>query len=172
MAITRTEFHELFTTHRGAVLGFARRRVDEHDAIDVVSDTFLVAWRRARDIPEDPLPWLLGVARKVISTKRRSASRLTALRSKLQGNDGPQQLAPSIDRLELADAFRSLSQKDREVLMLVAWDGLDVHQAALVLGCTPASFSVRLHRARKRLEAKLAPDSSTAKLTPNVEECS
>jgi RNA polymerase sigma-70 factor (ECF subfamily) len=138
---------------------------------DVVAETFLVAWRRSGEIPDEPLPWLLGVARKVISTRRRSASRLTALRTKMQGNDSSHPLTPSADRLELADAFRSLTAKDREVLMLVAWDGLDAHQAGQVLGCTPASFSVRLHRARRRLEAKLSPESSTAKLTPNVEEC-
>jgi RNA polymerase sigma-70 factor (ECF subfamily) len=171
LALTRNEFEELFKTNRGAVLSYARRRMEEQDAIDVVADTFLVAWRRSGDIPDEPLPWLLGVARRIISTKRRSTSRLTALRTKMQGSTS-QPLAPSANRLEIADAFRSLSDKDREVLMLVAWDGLDVHQAAQLQGCTSASFSVRLHRARKRLETKLAPDSSTAALTAKVEECS
>lgn len=154
------------------MLGFARRRVDEHDAVDVVADTFLVAWRRSVDIPEEPLPWLLGVAGKVIATKRRSKSRRSGLQAKVESHARPETSLRPTDRLELADAFRSLSANDREVLMLVAWDGLDVRQAAQVLGCTAASFSLQLHRARKRLEIKLAPESRTPKLTPKVEECS
>jgi RNA polymerase sigma-70 factor, ECF subfamily len=43
--------------------------------------------------------------------------------------------------------------------MLIAWDGLTVPQAAEVLGCNPQSLSVRLHRARKRLEARMETDA-------------
>jgi DNA-directed RNA polymerase specialized sigma24 family protein len=52
----------------------------------------------------------------------------------------------------LWDAWAELNETDREVLALVAWEELRVRDAALVLGCSPPVFSVRLHRARRRLE--------------------
>ena len=49
----------------------------------------------------------------------------------------------------------SWGERDREALLLVAWDGLSNSDAAKVLGCTTAGFAVRLHRARVRLAQAL-----------------
>src|SRR4029450_2647016 len=57
------------------VRAYARRRAAPDAAQDVVADTFLVAWRRLEDVPEDALPWLYGVARRVLANQRRSAAR-------------------------------------------------------------------------------------------------
>lgn len=170
LALTRQTFEELFIEHRDAVWRYALRRVAHDDATDVVADTFLVAWRRSDDLPAEPLPWLLGIARKVIATKRRSAARRANLRARLQGElqGGPASAVD--DRLELIEAFMSLSERDREVLTLVVWDGLDVQQAAAVIGCSPPSFSVRLHRARKRLQDRLPRDTRPFPLTASPEE--
>ncbi len=59
-------------------------------------------------------------------------------------------------------AFAALRERDREVLRLVAWDGLDAAEAAEVLGVTRLAFTVRLHRARRRLERALEPESLPA----------
>lgn len=141
-------------------MGFALRRVPAEEAQDVVAETFLVAWRRLDQIPAEPLPWLLGVARNVIATRQRGNSRVTNLYNRLhehsarfQPNHHPD------DRGDLAEAFNSLSDKDREILMLIGWDGLTVPQAAEVLGCSPQSLSLRLHRARKRLAARMEADA-------------
>jgi RNA polymerase sigma-70 factor (ECF subfamily) len=72
----RVRFEELYRTHAGAVLAFAHRRAAEDVAEDVLSEVFLVAWRRLEDVPEQPLPWLLGVARRVLANRRRAESRL------------------------------------------------------------------------------------------------
>jgi RNA polymerase sigma-70 factor (ECF subfamily) len=144
------------------VLGFAIRRSDDRaTAEEAVSETFLVAWRRLDAVPDEPLPWLLGVARKVIANQRRAAGRRTP--------DGPlvpleavADPAPGAgiadlvaDREAFAEAFTALSPADREVLALVNWDGLSPKEAASVLGCTPATFYLRLHRARRRLLKEL-----------------
>lgn len=154
-------FRELFEQHRGAVLAYARRRVDGDAAADVVADTFLVTWRRLDDVPEDPLPWLYGVARRVVANQRRAGRRAESLMSALLRV--PRAPAPEPgDGLLAADGVRaaldSLSERDREALRLVAWEGLDPERAAQAAGCSRAAFAVRLHRARKRLATALAAD--------------
>lgn len=144
------------------MLGYAIRRTDDRAAAeDAVSDTFLVAWRRLDAVPAEPLPWLLGVARKVLGNQRRAAGR--------RAPDGPLvplEAVPDLDpRAAIADlvvdrdafaaAFRSLSPGDREALTLVSWDGLAPREAAVVLECSPAAFHLRLHRARRRLLKEL-----------------
>jgi RNA polymerase sigma-70 factor (ECF subfamily) len=157
-------FEVLYEAHRRPLLAYALRRLVLDDAKDVVADTFLVTWRRLEEVPEDALPWLFGVARKVISTKLRAQKRQQSLRARLEST--PSEHADNDpatewhDRNRLAAAFASLSELDREVLMLVAWDGLDIRRAAAALGCAPASFSVRLHRARRRLARNLRTSSS------------
>ena len=65
----------LFDEHYSAVRTYARRRAPEALVDDVVAETFLVAWRRIDELPDDVRPWLLGVARKTLSTQLRSARR-------------------------------------------------------------------------------------------------
>jgi RNA polymerase sigma-70 factor (ECF subfamily) len=55
-----------------------------------------------------------------------------------------------------------LGERDREALMLVAWDGLDHRDAATVMGCSTSAFTVRLHRARRRLAGLLGRDEKGA----------
>jgi RNA polymerase sigma-70 factor (ECF subfamily) len=63
----------------------------------------------------------------------------------------------------IVDALARLGVRDREVLLLVTWDGLDRARAAAVLGCSEKTFAVRLHRARRRLVLALASPPSTSK---------
>jgi RNA polymerase sigma factor (sigma-70 family) len=155
-------------------MAYALRRAHPDDAEDVVAETFLVAWRRFDSIPSEPLPWLLGVARKVMSTKRRSITRRAALEVRLRDSlEASSSIVTSSDRLSLIRAFTSLREADREVLMLVGWDGLSASQAAQVLGCSQTSFSLRLHRARKRLERlceEETPPFLTRHVSPTPEE--
>ena len=71
----RGAFEELFTAHYWAVRGYVRRRSSSAAVEDVVAETFLVAWRRLDAIGEDPLPWLLGVARRVLANQQRAERR-------------------------------------------------------------------------------------------------
>jgi RNA polymerase sigma-70 factor (ECF subfamily) len=150
----RARLAELFEEHAVAVRGYALRRSDPQTADDVVSEVFVVACRRLQDIPEDPRPWLLGCARKVLANQRRGERRRVALAERLAAEpelSGPE---PTGDEA-LATAFASLRPMDREVLALVAWDGMEGARAARVLGCSRGALAVRLHRARRRLERAL-----------------
>lgn len=151
----RVRFDVAFDAHYRHVLSFALRRVPSRtDADDVAAETFAVAWRRRDSIPEPSLPWLYGVAARVIDNQRRSARRLSRLRGRLGGEPMIVGADPGDAigaRDELAVAFAQLSGAHREVLRLAAWEGLDAPDAALVLGCTPAAYRARLHRARRDL---------------------
>jgi RNA polymerase sigma factor (sigma-70 family) len=150
------EFEQLFREHHDAVYGYVARRVAGEAVQDVVSETFLTAWRRRADIHGDPLPWLLGVARRTAANRRRGDARRGALRDRLESVRPSEPSLPFVAAdMALAAALRSLRERDREALMLIAWDGLEHRDAARVMGCSPAAFSVRLHRARARLRRAL-----------------
>jgi RNA polymerase sigma-70 factor (ECF subfamily) len=154
-------FERLFRIHYAAVVAYVRRRARADAVDDVVAETFLVAWRRLGSVPDDELPWLLGVARKVLATQRRGALRREALGVRLTGAGDQPDAAPIGDRVDgrLSEALARLGSKDREALLLIAWDGLSPREAALALGEAPGTFRVRLHRARGRLRRLLEKDS-------------
>jgi RNA polymerase sigma-70 factor (ECF subfamily) len=157
------EFEAIFGACYARVLGYAIRRTEDRTAAeDAVSETFLIAWRRLDAMPAEALPWLLGVARKVLANQRRAAGRrapdgpLVPLEA-VADLDSRAAVADLVaDRQAFAAAFARLSDADREVLALVSWDGLSAQEAAAVLECKPATFYLRLHRARRRLLKELA----------------
>lgn len=148
----------MFRSNYPAVRGYALRRTSPDAAQDVVAETFLVAWRRLEDVPDDALPWLFGVARRVLANQRRSSDRGAALEHRLAGAAGAAPIEPE-ERVTESEVVRTalarLSERDREALVLVAWHGLSGKRAARAAGCTRATFDVRLHRARRRLAAQL-----------------
>jgi RNA polymerase sigma factor (sigma-70 family) len=146
----RRRLEALFAQHAGAVRAYAARRVPAAEADDVTSDVFVVVWRRLEHVPDDALPWLLACARKVVANRRRSTRRQAALRARLS-RERAGTPTPVIGESVLGEALASLSAADREVLMLVSWEGLDATGAAVVVGCSPRAFAMRLHRARRRL---------------------
>ncbi|MDQ6777033.1 MAG: sigma-70 family RNA polymerase sigma factor [Actinomycetota bacterium] len=167
-------FEQIFAAHYWPVRDFVRRRASEFVVEDVVAETFLVAWRRFSEIGGDPLPWLLGVARRVLANELRGDRRRVALVDRLQGLTGTATSSwesPAEINGVLAAALGRLSEREREVLLLVAWDGLDPARAAQVLGCSPTAFRVRLHRARRRIAKELADDPgprAVARLTEEI----
>jgi RNA polymerase sigma-70 factor (ECF subfamily) len=166
----RGAFEELFAAHYWAVRGYVLRRAPAAAVEDVVAETFLVAWRRVDTIQADPLPWLLGVARRILANQQRAERRRGALTDRLQGlfpGQAPDWEPPAAMSAELAVAMVSLSPQEREALLLVAWEGLDGTRAARAAGCSPVAFRARLHRARRHVAASLAdtalaPHSSIA----------
>lgn len=148
-------WEELYSSHADHVFAYASRRVGPEEASDIVADTFLVAWRRIDDVPEDALPWLYAAARNVINNSRRAEIRRDALQRRLASvgaAEASQDPAPEVEtRADILAAMRSLPPAEREALMLIAWEDLDPRRAAAVMGCSPGTFAVRLHRGRRHL---------------------
>jgi RNA polymerase sigma-70 factor (ECF subfamily) len=154
----RQRFEELYRENHGAVRGYLLRRADPEMAGEALSETFLAAWRRLDKLPPDALPWLLGTARKTLANQRRSSHRLSALRDRAAGAEMPAGGDPAerAGETELVRrALGELAERDREALLLVAWEGLEPGRAAAAAGCSRAAFAVRLHRARRRLREAL-----------------
>ncbi|MGH9124744.1 MAG: RNA polymerase sigma factor [Acidimicrobiales bacterium] len=156
-------FTALWAAHHDAVLAYCRRRAPADVAGDAATATFEVLWRRVDDLPADPLPWLYAVARRELANRRRAESRLRAFAARLTrerrmtGADvAPDASSEAMDRSRARGALRRLRPDDRELLMLVAWDGLSPTAAAASLGISVPTLTVRLHRARQRLESELA----------------
>src|SRR5438067_2464194 len=145
----------LFDAHSARVFAYAARRSSPQDADDVVGETFLVAWRRLDAIPPEALPWLLGVARKVLSNRWRAGMRRdrfsAELAASLRDVPGADPAGEVPTRLDVLSALAGLPGKQGEALTLTAWEGLDIPAAAAAAGCSRATFSVRLHRARRRM---------------------
>jgi RNA polymerase sigma-70 factor (ECF subfamily) len=160
-------FELLYRQHFRAVLRYALARLEPERAKDVTAETFLIAWRRLGDVPSEPAAWLFGVARKVIASQLRADNRRDALTARLAvarfRDDGPADPADQVAQRDSAlAALARLGESDREVLKLIAWDGLSARMAAEVLGISQLNFAVRLHRARRRLAAELtALDAAT-----------
>ena len=157
-------FTSIYDAHHRQVYAYAVTRAGRAHADDVVADTFLVAWRRVRDIPAAPLPWLLGVARNVAREQYRDEARQAAVAAELRAwvREAEDDVAEHVtDRAAVLVALAGLGEDDREVLTLTAWHGLTARAAAQVVGCSTATFFVRLHRARKRLQAAMTVTPQT-----------
>jgi RNA polymerase sigma-70 factor (ECF subfamily) len=147
-------FEQIYAEHREAVRAYVRRRAPEDVVDDVVSDTFLVCLRKVDSVPAEPLPWLYAVARKTLANERRKRARVP------RGNDVSAGEPAPVGDSALAEAFNALSERDREILRLVAWEGLSLDDAATVLGCSAVACRVRYHRAKSRLASRLATAAS------------
>jgi RNA polymerase sigma factor (sigma-70 family) len=149
-------FEELHRRAFRPLSAYALRRNSPDDAADVVADTLLVVWRRLADVPPPPddLPWLYGVARRVLANQRRATERRSVLTERLAAELTPARRAvePAGD---LARAMDALRDDQRELLRLAAWEGLTATQLGVALGCSANAAAIRLHRARAALRTAL-----------------
>jgi RNA polymerase sigma-70 factor, ECF subfamily len=142
--------------HLGLITAYARRR-GAHDPDAIAAEAMTIAWRRLAEVPvDDPRPWLIATTRNLLLADRR---RRGAAHEGLEVVElpAPAELPLSGCDLdpELEAALESLSTRDREALLLVAWEDLTPASAAACLGISAAAFRVRLYRARRRLRSHL-----------------
>jgi len=166
--------HERFTAiyqanyHR--LLGYALRRTSEDAAADVVAEVFLIAWRRLEDVPDEDAArlWLYGAARRVVANQERSRRRRERLSDRIRrewtAEVEPPATGPNAD--PAAAAFERLRRDERELLALVAWEGLDAGEVAQVCGCSRNAARIRLYRARRHFTRELARARPTEHLAP------
>lgn len=162
-------FAGLYDRYYRNILRYTLLHAEPGSAEDVTSEVFLIAWRQLPAVPEPSLPWLLGVARNLLRRqadagrrRRLLADRIAVLTTEADvvAWDAGEHV---VERAAAVEALTSLAERDVETLTLVTWHGLDVRAAAAVVGCSPRAFTVRLHRARRRLaEAIRATDQMQA----------
>jgi RNA polymerase sigma-70 factor (ECF subfamily) len=158
--VEEAEFADLYRAHHAAIARYLIRRGAAQDWADLLAETFVVAWRQRgqwqRLEARQRLAWLYGVARKVLANSHRARRRAARLADLLVGSGrslvvGADHSDLTVEQLAVAAAFDRLGDGDQEVIRLIAWDGLSPAQAAEVLGCRVATFTMRLYRARARL---------------------
>jgi RNA polymerase sigma-70 factor (ECF subfamily) len=162
-------FERFYREHVEAVQRFVARRVDEpYLAADLTADVFVAVIESAPSYTRsrgEPVAWLFGIARNVVAgAHRRNAKELRAA-ARFRGRElvDDEDLVALHQRIDAESAARSLyrelvqlSAGERAVLELVALDGLSVVEAARALGIGPVAARVRLHRARRLLQARVA----------------
>jgi RNA polymerase sigma-70 factor, ECF subfamily len=166
-------FTAIYEATRSRVWTYVVSRAGQAVADEVVSDTFMVAWRRFDDIPDPPLPWLLGIARNRLRENVRADVRRSSLVGELShwAGDRTEDVGTAVvDRMETLRALTSLDEDDRELLVLTAWHGLSSAEIARVVGCSSTAARVRLHRARKRFERALETTPAHRRITTLITE--
>lgn len=139
------------------------------DAADLLSETFVVAWRRRDRMPAEPEQarmWLFGVARRVLANAARGAARRSDLTAKFRAH--LEQLPTEhidIELLDIRAALDALSGDQSELVRLVLWDGFTIPEAAVVLGISESTARGRYQRARARLR-ELLPEHQYERNTP------
>ncbi|WP_456845373.1 RNA polymerase sigma factor [Cellulomonas sp. P5_C6] len=154
----RDRFEQFFRECADEIRRYAVRRVGPGSADDVVSETFMVAWRRWDDVPDEDgqrRAWIFVVARKTTQQSERTRRRRELLTLKALACHAPDVTQEAVDAVvEGDDVFRlvaGLPNAEREAMALVIWAGLTPTQAALHLGCSVSAVSTRLTRARRHL---------------------
>ncbi|HEV2374772.1 MAG TPA: sigma-70 family RNA polymerase sigma factor [Streptosporangiaceae bacterium] len=167
-------FQALYERECRRVYAYAASRVGRQQADEVVSEVFLVAWRRLADVPVPPLPWLLVVARNVVNSQFRATSREQLIAAEVRAWVSETELtSPDVaeevsGRIAALTALATLPEADREVLLLIAWHGLAPGEAARVLRCSTATYFMRLHRARRRLRRVMTVPEGTLPCPPRT----
>jgi RNA polymerase sigma factor (sigma-70 family) len=180
MAASRSDppaFAALFDRHAEAVYGYLDRRVGGDRADDLLSEVFRVAFeRRGAWTPEhrSARPWLFGIAsRLVLKEHRQEGRRLRAL-ARLAArpgtaDDGPGRVEEVLDARAdadaVAEALLGLDARDRDVVVLVAWEGFSHDEVAAALDIPAGTVRSRLHRARRLLRERTAVGGSEGRVS-------
>ncbi|HWM17567.1 MAG TPA: sigma-70 family RNA polymerase sigma factor [Microbacterium sp.] len=163
-------FAELFERHARVVGAFAARRVGRDSADDILSETFLVAFRRRREFDcawDSAKPWLLGIASRLIGKHRgREAAQWRAFEASAHRSDTVTDDAidevgsrtdAAADLRALAPRIAALAARDRDTLLLYAWGDLTYEQIAVAQGIPIGTVRSRLNRVRRKLGSPASP---------------
>lgn len=156
-------FARIYDRYADQLYGYALRRTSSSSiAEDIVSITFLEAWRKRDAVHFDEsamvVGWLFGIARNVVRNHKRSEHRyetaILRLRAAASAPDPAEAIVEQLaaeDRVrEFRELFTLLSRRDQDLLALV-WSGLDQRALAVALGLSNVATRSRLSRARGRL---------------------
>lgn len=170
-SVRRARFEAVASEVYEPLQRYLRRRARPDDAADALADTLLVVWRRLDEVPDQPVPWCIGVARRCLANQRRGDARRlrlverTATQPSITSSGDPQEW---VDRSEpeLTAALATLSDSELEIVRLWAWERLEPREIALVLDLTANAVSVALSRAKRKLDHQLRA-SGTDRIGPS-----
>jgi RNA polymerase sigma-70 factor (ECF subfamily) len=147
-------FTAVVQEHSTALVRYFARRGPLQDAEDLAAEVFAVAWRRRGDVPREAvLPWLYRTAGFTLANHRRKHVDIPVDEvpetARARVSEDPE-LSALFDA-ELRGVLASVGERDRQILLLHAWEGLDGEQLAEVLGISRSGADAALSRARQRL---------------------
>ena len=168
MTPEQLEFSQQLRPHLGRLAAYVSTRVANQHVDDICSDAIALAWQKRAKLPTNTansgdqntddamLSFLIATARFQI----KNLERRLRTGEKYLDHFAASAIAESAESVALRDeaaiaAFKSLKPAEREILLLAAWDGLTAAQIATALGITVNNASVKLSRARTRLEAAI-----------------
>lgn len=149
-------FRAFYRAHQRDLLRYVERRVaDQSVAEEITAEAFTVAWRRWSTV-EITLPWMYRTARNKIGDHYRRDGRRRAAQLALErlAEEPPTGIAP-VDRLALQEALRTLSEREREAILLTYWEDLDASEVGHALGASRSAVWTLLTRARGKLRGQL-----------------
>jgi RNA polymerase sigma-70 factor (ECF subfamily) len=163
----RQQFESSIWPHLRGAYNLARWRVgNQHDAEDVVQESFIKAFRAADRIRGNDLrAWLLAIVRNTAFNHMRSRKSKAEigwaehLPEPADHAAGPESsLLEEERRIRVRSAIERLPMEFREALVLQEIEGLPYKEIAWVLKIPVGTVMSRLSRARKLLMQDLIPD--------------
>jgi RNA polymerase sigma factor (sigma-70 family) len=155
------EYTRLVNEHSRSICRYVMRRLSDRSSCeDVVSETFLIAWRRRDQLPsrDAELAWLYAIAFRVISNQRRSRDRRNRLTVRMALERDGSDTAATADSLEvesIMSVVRYLRNDERVLLEHVYWERLSYREIAVILGVSENAVGIRINRAKRNLKLLL-----------------
>lgn len=167
-------FVQVFDRHGRAVHAYLSRRAGAA-ADDLLADVWLHALRARHRYNQrwpDARPWLYGIARNVLRAHWRSGARGLGTGADVAHDpwsDVDAQLDARRAAPHLRRALASLPDADREVLLMVAWEGLTPAEVATSLSMPSGTVRWRLHRAKASLRRQLGAGATGTRFQTAME---
>ena len=152
-----------------------RRSISTEEARDILSEVFLVAWKRLEDVPvgKEARLWLFGVARNLLKAswrkRKRSKDLVVRIGNEISTRGNTDTELDNSGVLKIVKALQFLSENDQEILRLVAWEKLSHKEISVVIGCSENAVAIRIRRARVRLMKVLQSEKSFSEIN-NLKE--
>jgi RNA polymerase sigma-70 factor (ECF subfamily) len=166
------EYEAMVRRVQPSLAAYARRRIFDVTLVDdVVAETLATAWRKWSDVPrgELELAYLYAIERRVVSNQRRTLRRQQDLVTQIviYNSDAGETGSGTYQELQVGEALRRLRITDQSILNLYYWEGLSARTIGVFLGCSENAATIRLHRARKRMEIALRATADSTKTRVN-----
>lgn len=155
-----------FEASASDLLAYFSRRIGTDGAPDLLGEAMVIAWRRVRDLPDDPeraRMWLFGIARGTLQNHARGERRRRALADRVRAHIREDAAVPGADAgADVRDAIDRLAPDLGELIRLVHWERLSLVDAAELMGIPASTARGRYQKAKEHLRAALSMEAPLA----------